>query len=193
MRRYVMPLMTVALASPVLAPLPAVAATNPSAHPHGHAELQVAIDTNTADVFLRSPAYNLLGFEHEPRTEQQHRQLADLEQWLMSTPLINTEDGNCNVEDASVHSSWPEATRHHSDHAHEHHDHDHEDGQANDHSDIEITQSLTCDGLADHQTLTTPMAKHFPALEHLDVQWIGPEGQGATRLEAGDQQFRVGR
>jgi len=139
MRRYVMPLMTVALASAVLAPLPAGAANNPSAHQHGHAELQVAIDTNTADVFLRSPAYNLLGFEHEPRTEQQHRQLADLEQWLMSTPLINTEDGNCNVEDASVHSSWPEATRHHSDHAHEHHDHDHEDGQANDHSDIEIT------------------------------------------------------
>lgn len=193
MRRNVMPLMTVALASAVLAPLPAGAANNPSAHQHGHAELQVAIDTNTADVFLRSPAYNLLGFEHEPRTEQQHQQLADLEQWLMSTPLINTEDGNCNVEDASFHSSWPEATRHHSDHAHEHHDHDHEDGQANDHSDIEITQSLTCDGLADHQTLTTPMVKHFPALEHLDVQWIGPEGQGATRLEAGDQQFRVGR
>ena len=159
MRRNVMPLMTVALASAVLSPLTAGAANNPSAHQHGHAELQVAIDANTADVFVRSPAYNLLGFEHEPRTEQQHQQLADLEQWLMSTPLINTEDGNCNVEDASFHSSWPEATRHHSDHAHEHHDHDHDHGQANNHSDIEITQSLTCDGLAEHQTLATPDRK----------------------------------
>ena len=49
MRRNVMPLMTVALASAVLAPLPAGAANNPSAHQHGHAELQVAIDANTAD------------------------------------------------------------------------------------------------------------------------------------------------
>ena len=90
MRRYVMPLMTVALASAALAPLTAGAANNPSAHQHGHAELQVAIDGNTADVFVRSPAYNLLGFEHEPRTEQQHQQLADLEPWLIQ-PLYTSD------------------------------------------------------------------------------------------------------
>ena len=65
----------VVMASAILAPLPASAADNPGAHQHGHAELQIAIDTNSADVFLRSPAYNLLGFEHQPRTKQQHQQL----------------------------------------------------------------------------------------------------------------------
>src|SRR5690554_4040508 len=56
MRRIVISHLTVALASAMLAPLPANAADNPGAHQHGHAELQIAIDTNTADVFLRSPA-----------------------------------------------------------------------------------------------------------------------------------------
>lgn len=184
---------TVVMASAILAPLPASAADNPGAHQHGHAELQIAVDTNNADVFLRSPAYNLLGFEHQPRTKQQHQQLADLEQWAASTPLINTEDGNCKVKDASFHSSWPEATDQHDNHAHEHEHHDHRDEQESGHSDIEITQSLTCDGLANQHALATPLMEHFPALEHLDVQWIDASGQGATRLEAGDQQFRIGR
>src|SRR5690606_10492348 len=130
MRRIVMSRLTVALASAMLAPLPANAADNPGAHQHGHAELQIAIDTNTADVFLRSPAYNLLGFEHEPHTEQQHQQLADLEQWAASTPLINIEDGSCNVEEASFHSSWPNASSHQESHAHDHEHPEHE-GQDN--------------------------------------------------------------
>ena len=185
----------VVMASAILAPLPASAADNPGAHQHGHAELQIAIDTNSADVFLRSPAYNLLGFEHQPRTKQQHQQLADLEQWAASTPLINIEDGSCNVEEAIFHSSWPKASSHQESHAHdrEHHEHEDQDNREHGHSDIEITQSLTCDGLADHQTLATPLMDRFPALEHLDVQWIGPGGQGATRLEACEQQFRIGR
>ena len=185
----------VVMASAILAPLPASAADNPGAHQHGHAELQIAIDTNSADVFLRSPAYNLLGLEHQPRTKQQHQQLADLEQWAASTPLINIEDGSCNVEEAIFHSSWPKASSHQESHAHdrEHHEHEDQDNREHGHSDIEITQSLTCDGLADHQTLATPLMDRFPALEHLDVQWIGPGGQGATRLEAGEQQFRIGR
>lgn len=185
MRKNAIPRLTVVLASAILAPLHAAAADNPAAHQHGHAELQIAMDNTTADVFLRSPAYNLLGFEHQPHSEQQRQQLAELKQWAVSTPLINTEDGNCKVKDASFHSLWPETTSHH--------EHEHQDEPGNGHSDIEITQSLTCNGLTGEKTLTTSLTERFPALEHLDVQWINASGQGSERLEAGEQQFRIGR
>ncbi|MGC8121812.1 ZrgA family zinc uptake protein [Marinobacter sp. VGCF2001] len=169
---------TAALAGILLAPVVTHAADNPGAHQHGHAVLQIAIDGNTAEVILRSPAYNLLGLEHSPRTGQQRQQLAGLEQWATSTPLVNTVEGNCITEEASVQSAWPETSRQ-------------QGHTANGHSDLEIFQSLSCNGLADQNTLTTPLTDRFPALEHLEVQWISSGVVGLTTLEPGEVRIRI--
>lgn len=166
--------------------LPAVAADNPSAHQHGLAELQIAIEDNRADLLLLSPAYNLLGFEHKPRTSGQHQKLQTLNQWATTTPLLNTPDNTCRITGAS----FQDATSQDAGHGHSHPDHAHHNSG---HSDIEITQSLICDGLSGQRTLTTPLTAQFPALEHLEIQWVGTSGQGATRLGQGQSQFDINR
>lgn len=164
--------------------LHATASDNPGAHQHGFAELQIAIEDNRADILLLSPAYNLLGFEHQPRTSGQHQQLQALNQWATTTPLLNTPENTCRITGASFQGdSSQDAGNGHSHHDHAHHD--------NGHSDLEITQSLICEGLTGHRTLTTPLTAQFPAFEQLKIQWVGTSGQGATRLERGQSQFDI--
>lgn len=186
------PRFTAALAGAMLISLSATAADNLGAHQHGHAELQIAMDSDQVDVFLRSPAYNLLGFEHEPRTAQQLQQVEELKKWARSTPLVNLANNNCTVTDSNFHSAMGKDTpAHHDDHDdHSHHGHEHESDE-NTHSDIEITQSLTCTGMSGAQALTTPLMSRFDALEQVNVQWVGAGGQGSTRLKAGQRKIRI--
>ncbi len=45
-------------------------------HEHGSATLDVALQDATLDIALHSPAINVIGFEHEPRTAQEKAALA---------------------------------------------------------------------------------------------------------------------
>ena len=175
-----------------LAATPALAQANPRAHQHGHAELQAAFDGPLVDLLLESPAYNLLGFEHQPRTAEQKQKLDDLHQWLAGNALINTEDGRCRVVTSELHTGWEEADAH-AEHGHPQHDHDHAHDNHTNHSDLEVTQSLHCEALSDAPAFATPLLEQFPALEHLNVQWVSAQGQGGTRLTRSDNRFRPGQ
>jgi hypothetical protein len=62
----------------VISGILAAAAASSGAHVHGLARLTVTIDRTTLTITLESPLDNLLGFEHEPRTAEQHAALADM-------------------------------------------------------------------------------------------------------------------
>ncbi|MBQ0832750.1 DUF2796 domain-containing protein [Marinobacter sp.] len=167
----------------VLMSTPAMAGDNPGSHQHGHANLQLAFNDNQVDLLFMSPAGNLLGFEHKPRTLKQKQEAGKVAVWLRESPLINTPESTCRVKAATVH--------------HQTQDHNHDDGDAHgdqeQHADIEVTQVLICPGLNKSAFLTTPVSIHFPAVEYLDIAWAGPNGQAATRLEYGEHSFRLGR
>lgn len=179
-------LSTLALA----APLPTLAADNPGSHQHGHAQLQMAVDGEHVDVFLVSPAANLVGFEHAPRTNEQRQQVQQLRTWAAGTPMVNTVAGTCTVRQADVHTAWPPSEDMH------HHEHDHghsHEQQEQGHADLEISQMLDCPGLSAETELEAMLMAQFPAMEQLDVQWVGPQGQGGARLTPEQIRFRPGR
>ena len=177
------------LASPVMAE------DSLAPHQHGQAQLQLAISGDHIEAIFLSPAHNLLEFEHEPRTHEQHETLSQVTQWLQQTPLANTEDGSCTIHSASVHQGEPwehdQETDHHDEHEHEHEGHDEADHheEHSGHSDFEVTQVLECPELADAGTLATPLLEQFARLQQLDIAWVGPAGQGAVRLGQGDKSF----
>lgn len=163
-----------------------LAADNPGSHQHGHADLQIAIDGEHIDVFLLSPAANLVGFEQAPTNDQQRQAVAGLTAWASQTPLINTLAGSCTVNSADVHATWPKNDDHN--HGHEH-GHDHHSG----HADFEISQALACPGLAAGAELETGLMARFAAVEQIDVQWVSPQGQGGSRLTPEQSRFRLSR
>ena len=164
---------------------PVLASDNPGAHQHGHAELQLAIKGEQIDLLFTSPAYNLVGFEHLARSDDQKALVNEVTNWLGQTPLADTSEGGCAVMNAVVHHQAGG-----DDHGHSHgHDHDHQDESS--HSDFEVTQTLSCPGLGSSQALATPITTRFSGIEHLGVQWVWPEGQGSARLGHGESRFEL--
>ena len=178
------------LAATILTAGSTFARDNPGAHQHGHAELQLAIDGNQIDLIFTSPAYNLLGFEHRARTEEEKALVNQTTTWLGETPLVDTAEAGCTVMSAVVHHQAGS-----DDHGHDHgHAHDHDDKHSGEngstHSDFEVTQTLTCARLNASEALSTPLTVRFPEIEHLNVEWVWSGGQGSGRLERGETSFR---
>lgn len=179
----------------------ALAADNPGAHEHGQAQLQMAIETRQIDLMFTSPAYNLAGFEHEARTDEQKKQLADIRQWLETTPLVNTEAGTCRMTAATVQLGEESGSHQEHDHHEEsHHDdeehhqdekHDEHQGEEETHRDYEVAQQLNCEGMTAGATFTSPLPARFPELEELAVEWVGPSGQGSTVITQSGPSFTL--
>lgn len=167
-------------------------AENLTAHQHGQAELQLAMDSQSVELMAMSPAHNLLGFEHEPRTTAEHEAVEAALAWLTETPLINTLSGSCSIQTSEVHYADAGDDGHDAHHGeHEHQEHEHHDSGEISHTDIEVFQTLNCPDLAPDSQLVTPLGEQFPAIENLDIQWVAPEGQGALRLEHGITEFSL--
>lgn len=162
-----------------LAPI-AQAADNPGAHEHGQAQLQMAMENNKIDIIFTSPAYNLAGFEHQARTDDEVKRLADIQQWLETTPLINTAANACSIKVASVQLGDDE---------HDHHD-EHQ-GEESRHRDYQVAQRLNCQGAITAATLTSPLPGRFPELEALTIEWAGPSGQGSTLMTPSTPTFTL--
>jgi hypothetical protein len=150
-------------------------------HQHGHAQLQMAVESNNVDLILTSPAYNLLGFEHEPRTEQQKKTLENARRWLTTQALITPAGSNCAVESASMDFTVKAAEQ-------DHHDHDE---TLNKHANIKVSQVLNCKGADISGQLTTSLIAQFPEIQELDVEWVTSRRQGSTKLSSSDNRFQL--
>lgn len=170
------------LASCALAPA-ASAAQSLDAHEHGQARMQIALENNQVDLIFTSPAYNLAGFEHEARTDEEKKLLVDIHHWLETTPLINTDSGACTVAAVTVKLGGDEKSHHgHDDDDHHEDRHDDHSEEESTHRDFEVTQQLTCMGMSGNAALTSPLPGRFPELEELTIEWAGPSGQGSTLM-----------
>lgn len=146
------------------------------AHEHGAAELDVALDGSTLEIELRSPAMNLVGFEHAPSSQADRQKLAgarkQLEQpdALLGLPAA----ANCALSETELESPLFEAA------AHQHedeHDSQHSEIHAHYHYDCATPQAL-------HALDLQGLFKAFPGTEKIQVQLIGPNGQRGAQLEA---------
>lgn len=171
------------------------ATDNPGAHVHGHARLQIAVENNSIDLMFTSPAFNLAGFEHEARTDEEKSRLSEINQWLNNTPLVNTAAAGCRVKAAAVElggEGRKEHHGHHDEHHHDEHHHDHnEHHEETSHREYDVSQQLECDDFGTRLTLTSALMEEFGNLEELAVEWVSPSAQGSARLNASNRAFTI--
>ena len=173
-------------------------------HEHGSALLNVAIEGNTLFFELDSPWNNLVGFEHAPRTEEQHDLVDDaITQLKDANSLFAFSGANCTVVEFSIESSLSEGEHddehhddehhddeHHDDEHHddEHHDDEHHDDEHHDdhegetHSEVRASYSFECDDTSKLATIDVKVLSVWSGFEELDVQLIGPSGQAGAEL-----------
>ena len=156
-----------------------------ASHEHGVAQLDAALDGTTLEIELRSPAINLLGFEHRPGSAAERSRLAQTRatlerpEALLSLPA----EARCTLTEARLES--PLFAEHDHDHDHDHHEH----GSAA-HNDIQAHYRYDCtDPDALRALDLRQLFEAFPGTERVEAQIIGPNGQQGAQLRA--QQARI--
>ncbi len=149
-----------------------------SAHEHGVARLNAALDGKTLELELESPAMNLLGFEHAAKSDTDKTRVAtaraQLEQPLALFALPAA--AGCKLASQEIESPLFGGDEHHDEHAK---GHDHE------HSEVHAHYRFDCASPEALKTLDlTRLFKTFPATLKIQVQLIGPQGQQGTELTA---------
>lgn len=153
-----------------------------AAHEHGSGQLNVALDQQTLELELKSPAINLLGFEHAASTTEEHAKVAEVARQLADPiDLFSLAEGQCSLTAKDIEGPMFAADKPH-DHADE--EHAHKEGEAaHQHSDIHAQYRLDCqqsDALAELDL--TELFKRFPGMHKIQLQLIGPSGQKGAQL-----------
>ncbi|MBA1275587.1 DUF2796 domain-containing protein [Stutzerimonas azotifigens] len=160
-----------------------------SAHEHGVARLNVALDGQALELELESPAMNLVGFEHAATSDADKATLKaareSLEQplTLFSLPA----QAGCSVASTELESPLFGRKEHSHEHTKEHgHTHAEEHGHGDhdhEHSDISAHYQLSCFTPAALKTLDlNALFQRFPDTRTIQVQLIGPSGQQGVEL-----------
>lgn len=132
------------------------------AHVHGHTELNIALDGRWIYLELHSPAANIVGFEHAPRSEAEHKAQAQaLAELREGETLFAFEGAHCKLEGVEVE-----------------HETEHEG-----HADVEAFYRFRCD--AAPELIQVKLFQRFPGTEEIKMQLITPSGQRGLELIRG--------
>ena len=156
------------------------------AHEHGVGRLNAALDGQTLELELESPAMNLVGFEHAATTDADKAKVAAARAQLEKPlALFNLPAAaGCKVVSQELESPLfgdkPDADDHDDDEAgkdsHEHH---------HDHSEIHAHYQFKCAAPGALKTLDlATVFSTFPATQKIQVQLISASGQQGTEVTA---------
>ncbi|MGB1800111.1 MAG: ZrgA family zinc uptake protein [Gammaproteobacteria bacterium] len=152
------------------------------AHVHGKAELSFLIDGDAVAIELKSPALNVLGFEHEPKTNEEKEIVEQTNKKLSDYNNIISIDGlNCQVIESEIESPYE------SEHEEEHHDHKHHDDHHHgddEHDDYYLSYSLKCENTDKLKTIEVKLFDNFDGFETIEATWINQMDIGSAELSS---------
>jgi len=176
------------------------------AHEHGVAQLNIVKEGSSFIIALETPAANILGFEHQPETEQQKQAVA-MAQELLNAPgklFRLPQDASCRLMDTDLEAEvlaggeqtghadlhQDDHAQHHDDHRNDKHQHEmeHEEhghdkhADKHSHSDIDVQYTFNCDDPAKLTNVEVLLFKTFSGFEEINTQIISDKGQQAVEL-----------
>jgi hypothetical protein len=160
------------------------------AHVHGVANLDLALDSNQLQAALTAPAMNIVGFEHPPRNDEQHRAVDEAAVWLKDGAnwLIPSADAACRLETAGVASGLLDTDDGdgHDDDSHDHDSHDPESHDDEVHSEFHVQLAFHCADPGKLRSVEIRLFERFAGMERIQLQAITDTRQIGGVLTAGD-------
>jgi hypothetical protein len=170
-------------ATAVLAEKPAAAGFREhGAHVHGVGSLNVALEGDALLIELISPAMDLVGFEHPPRTAEQQARL-DQARARLAQPgelFAPNPEADCRLIETEIALDLDAAPH---EHKHEH-EHDHAV-----HADAYASYGFECLRPSALRALSVGYFQAFPRAQKLRVQVISETRQAALELTRSDRQL----
>jgi hypothetical protein len=171
---------------PSLIGVPITSAHESTAHVHGRATLEVAIEGGSVQVNLDSPLDSLVGFERAPRNEKERQLVREMSRKLRQSDhtFVFTPQSQCRLESVQFESAVIEPGLLAA-------DSDFNVGKNLDrsstnspdvHSELSATWHFQCAVPESLQGIKVSLFQHFPSLKRIDAAVVGPKGQSRTRL-----------
>lgn len=135
-----------------------------AAHEHGVAALAIAVGDAGVEMVLESPAVNVLGFEHSPKTDAEKQKLAEAKKKLEAgTELFAlNNDAGCELKDTSIDLKAGK------------------DG----HSDMEVTWAYACSKPAELKAVEVKLFGAFPnGFQKIKAEWVTEKGASRQELD----------
>lgn len=154
---------------------------NPAAHQHGVGHLNLVLDGSQLMIELHTPAEDLLGFEHAPRTPEQRARTAELQVILKQPEKLFAlpPAARCSLASVELHSSLfagpPQAAPE----------------PAGQHADIQAHYQFSCAAVQHLQQLDVTLFQQFPGSQRLLLQAITPNGQYGDELSVTHHRIRL--
>lgn len=162
------------------------------AHEHGVANMNIAVEGNNLYIEFSSPAANIVGFEHHPRTHAQKDAVKDaLNRLQMAKALFILSAGSesqlisANV-DTDIDNEADDHLKSEHDHADEgHHDQEHHEADEHEgHSEFNAQYHFVCKKPKRLSQIDVRLFSVFPGIEHIEVQLVSETKQTAMELAA---------
>ena len=171
---------------PSLIGAPIASAHEPTAHVHGRATLEVAIEGGSVQISLDSPLDSLLGFERAPRNEKERQSVREMSRKLRQSDhaFVFPPQSQCRLNSVQLESAVIEPSLLAV-------DSDSSVGKDRDksltnsldvHSELSATWHFQCAVPESLQGIKVSLFQHFPSLKRIVAAVVGPTGQSRTRL-----------
>ncbi|HVW65048.1 MAG TPA: DUF2796 domain-containing protein [Nitrosospira sp.] len=186
-------------------------AQSPGVHVHGQAALEAAVDGGTVQINLYTPLDNLVGFEHAPRTAEEHRAIRAMAAKLHrgDTLFVFTPSAGCRLESTHLQSAAlspellavvPPSGKNQGSNSRERKDEaskpafslssppsDAHEAHGVDethelHGELEAAWVFHCSAPQELQEFDVGLFRAFPGLRRLDAAVAGPKKQSSVRL-----------
>ena len=201
--------------------LTGVTAAQQSAHVHGIATLNLAMEGDELEIEFVSPAGNIVGFEHEAVTEAERRAIRDaIEQLRKGNELFDLPlAASCSLQVAEVEHGHGKEEKREDGHGH---DAEHDDGEEHEHAgdeehDTHAEREAKHDDGDEHghdgeegdthsefharyrcecngsaiETIGVRLFEYWPRIEAIRVQALTPDGQFGGVAKADDPVIRL--
>ncbi len=159
------------------------------AHEHGHGTLNIAIDEDEVAMELIAPGADIVGFEHEAKSDDQKAAVKQAKETLANAANLFKipSEAKCKLTSVDVDLEDHEHDGHddhasHDDHGHDDKDHDKKHNEDAEHSEFHATYKFDCATPAALSPIQTDYFKTFPNAKELKVTIVTSKGQ--TQVEA---------
>ncbi len=166
--------------------------TSHKAHVHGTVELTLALEGNTLEIRMESPAANLVGFEHKATTQKEKAAIKKAEAVLLSPrELFSFNGSDCELKKATADVSGVMGDHEHHEHEEHHQEHGEKGGHDETHSDILADYHFSCNSPGNLTSVTVALFDPFPGIEQINAIWVTETGQGADKLGIDQRAIRL--
>jgi len=141
-----------------------------SAHQHGRGDLEIVLEGSFVLIRGNLPASDILGFEHEPQTEQEQAHFNEQQEYLMSSDwLILSGNAQCEFADAILSFG----------------------GNKSGHGDLIVSARYSCQQPSRLQYIDTQLFERYSSLNLLNVVWLTEQTQGVASLTPAQTRLRL--